>query len=167
MAVKLTVSHEFVGFGDYWGGNGRRWDDNAGCAFAYYGADTSLRDCVDQWVSDFWQGGDFEYHGDGCDPWEDVTEDDIRAAILNDFLNDRGRADYDSGALAECAVEYAEVNGIDAEDEDDEYDDCSESPIWVILIEIEQCADCGKGDEHVIDDICRECAEKHGYDLTV
>lgn len=193
MAAKITVSHEFVGFGDYWGGNGRRWDNDAGCAFAYYGRNTTLRDCVDQWVDDWGMGGDFEHNGDGRDPWEDVTDDDIRAAIL-DSLTEQGRADYDSGALAECAEEYARdgdppvcrdcgealgsphcedcvvLAGLDDEDDhnvtDDDCDDpdeYSESPIWVILIEIEQCSECGAGDEHVIDDICAACADKHGY----
>jgi hypothetical protein len=223
MAVKLTVSHEYSGLSDYWGGNGRRWDNDAGCAFAFYGAGTTLKDCVDQWVDDVWNGGDFEHNGEGRDAWEEVTSDDVRAAIL-DSLTEQGRADYDSGAIAECAAEYAAINdlweqlesdgeldegdrikitGVDGRDVETEVskityhddgtirsvfaefdgktyrrdpedvyicvedDDCYESPIWVILIEVEQCSECGAGDEHVIDDICKACADKHGYDLTV
>ena len=124
----LTVEHEFSGMGDYWGGNGRRWDNDAGCLFAHYGAGTTLRDCVDQWVDDFWNGGD-------CDSLpNNVDSSDVRDAILAS-LTEQGRADYDSGAVAECAAEYAEINGID---EDDEDDDCCESPIWVILVEVEE-----------------------------
>ena len=153
MTVKLTVTHEYSGLGDYWGGNGRRWDDNAGCLFAFYGAGTTLRDCVDQWVNEFCAGGD-------CDSLPDeVTEDDVRNAILA-ALTDQGRADYESGAVAECAVEYAEINGFDGEEDEDEFD---ESPIWVILVECEVCSECGKADEHAIDDICAECAAKHDY----
>ena len=167
-AMKLSVSHEYSGMGDYWGGNGRRWDDDAGCLFAFYGKGTTLADCVDQWVDDYWNGGDCEYHGDGRNPWEGITSDDVRAAIL-DSLTRQGRADYDSGAIAECAAEYAACsdpgvcrecgnsvgelhaddcvllldNGDDpadeftVEEEDcDEEDDMSESPIWVILVEV-------------------------------
>lgn len=100
----LSVMHEYFGLVDYWSGTGRRWDDNAGCLFAYYNADTTLRDCVNQWVDDYNSGGD-------CDSFpEDITSDDILAAIL-DSLTDEGRDDYHSGALAECAVEYAKANG--------------------------------------------------------
>lgn len=196
MGHKISVSHEFVGFSDYWSGNGRRWDNNAGCAFAFYGRDTTLRDCVDQWVDDWCMGGDFEHNGDGPDPWEDVSSDDIRTAIL-DSLTEKGRADYDSGALAECAADYARDadppvcrscesslgdkhypgcayaeepyygETIVEDDDCDECDDCFESPVWIILIEIEQCSECGAGEEHTIDDICADCAKGHGYDLTV
>lgn len=154
MGIKVSVTHEYSGLSDYWGGNGRRWDDDAGCLFAYYGATTTLRECVDGWVNDFSGGGD-------CDAFhEDVTEEDIRAAIL-DSLTSQGRADYDSGALAEVAVEYAAVNGLEecpycgfdhteCNDEDgcdgrigdidgliEDREDFNESPIWVILVECE------------------------------
>lgn len=157
----LTVSHEFHGYSDYWSGNGRRWDDNAGCLFAFYGPDTTLKDCVDQWVGDFNMGGD-------CDSLpEDITGDDIREAILTSLLNSRGRADYESGALCEFAEEYRDANGLSdyysddgpndydtvrdrmeddglSEDEIDERlgSDCMESPIWVILVEYEAPDDC-------------------------
>lgn len=142
----ITVSHEFHGMSDYWGGNGRRWDDNAGCLFAYYDHNTTLRDCVDQWVDDFNMGGD-------CDSLpEDITGEDIREAIL-DSLTGKGRADYESGALCEfaancdrpecpyCGEECDDENGCDGYmgDVDGllEHDDCLESPIWVILVEYE------------------------------
>ena len=111
MSVKLMVSHEFTGMSDYWGGNGRRWDDNAGCLFAFYNDQTTLRDCVDQWVDEFSAGGD-------CDSFPaEITSEDVRAAIL-DSLNSQGRADYDSGALAECA-KYYDVEWESADNHDD------------------------------------------------
>lgn len=146
----LTVKHEYSGFSDFWGGNGRRWDNNAGCLFAHYGANTRLWECVDQWVDDFMGGSD-------CDSFpENVTSEDIRAAIL-DSLTEQGRADYKSGALAGCAAEYAAANGLNecpycGEECNDEEGGCDgyegdidglledreqfdDSPIWVILVE--------------------------------
>lgn len=181
--MKLTVSHEFRGMGDYWGGNGRRWDDDAGCVFAYYGKDTTLRDCVDQWVEDFWSGGDFI---EGCKAWDEVTRADVRAAIL-ESMTEQGRADYESGALCDGAAEWEfwkpadetlkvgdtvriDVNGegvvgevinyvglyytiecddltynrplehIEVSDDDAEY---CESPVWILLIELEGCDENG------------------------
>jgi len=164
MTLKLTVSHEYSGMPDYWGGNARRWDDDAGCLFAHYGSGTTLRDCVDQWVDEFLAGGD-------CDNMpEDVGDNDVRDAIL-DSLTEQGHADYKSGALAECAAEYAYDNdlngcrgcsakidesheegcseipedwdeneecGVIDDDIDEDDDDMSESPVWIILVECEE-----------------------------
>lgn len=102
----LTATYIYSGMADYWGGDGDRWDDNKGCLFAYYGKDTTLHDLIDQLVDDFNSGGDCETMP------EDITDGDVRGALL-EMLNDRGRADYAAGALAECAVEYAEANGLD------------------------------------------------------
>ena len=179
----IRVSHEFHGMSDYWGGNGRRWDKGAGCLFAFYGPDTTLRDCVDQWVDDYWQGGDFDAGGDA---FKDISGDDIREAILTDLLNERGRADYDSGALCEFAAEceddrvcnecgepigqphdddcayVAETGfGYNVESDDCDDDDCFESPIWVILVEIDVCEECGAGCDHTVDDLCADCGKKH------
>ena len=151
--TKIKVSHEYSGMPDYWGGNGRRWDDDAGCLFAYYGRNTSLRDCVDQWVDEFFNGGD-------CDSLpHNITENDLRDAILEAFT-EQGRADYHSGAIAECSADFAAINGppccFDCEQELGEahLDDCSfcdgevveedcenefyDSPFWVILVEVEE-----------------------------
>jgi hypothetical protein len=175
---KLRVSHEFQGYSDYWRGNGRRWDKGAGCLFAYYGPDTTLRDCVDQWVDDFWGGGDFEHHDDGPDAFEGITQDHLRQAILQDFLNEQGRKDYESGALCEFAAEcednrtccdcgagIGDSHNADCDDGDVGPDDCDdddweESPIWIILVEIDVCKECGKGCDHTVDDLCADCGAK-------
>ena len=178
--MKLTATHEFTGFGDYWSGNGQRWDDNAGCLFAFYDGRTTLRDLVDQWVSDYWQGGDF----DGKPGWDEVTSEDVHAAIM-DCLTPAGRADYDSGALAECAADYAASNPSvcsdcgaelgeyhcvdcdyddgDVVDDDDctDCDDCSESPIAVILLVAEACDECGAIADLDDDDLCAGCADEY------
>ncbi len=151
MKIKVSVTHEYLGLSDYWGGNGRRWDDNAGCLFAHYGANTTLRDCVDDWVNDFSGGGD-------CDSFhEDVTEEDIRAAIL-DSLTEQGRDDYKNGVLAECASycecpycggECNDNHGCDGYQGDiDGLLESGESPIWVILVECE--TEIEEGDEWVL-----------------
>ena len=69
--MRLQATFEFNGLGDYWGGNGRRWDDDAGCLFATYGPRTTLQDVVEQWVMDFNSGGD-------CDTFpQDVTDKEV------------------------------------------------------------------------------------------
>lgn len=177
----IQVSHEFHGYSDYWGGNGRRWDVGAGCLFASYGPDTSLRDCVDQWVSDFYIGGDFEPGYDVesgksfRDAFEDIGEDDIREAILTNLLNNQGRADYKSGALCEFAA-HCEDNRVCNEcgasigqphedgcayvEDDDVYD-----------VEPDDCDDCDDLDEYpqwiilIEIEVCSECGA--GCDHTV
>ena len=149
----IRVSHEFHGHSDFWGGNGRRWDDNAGCLFGFYGPDTSLADCVDQWIDDFCMGGD-------CDSFAiDISESELREAILTDLFNDRGRADYASGALCEFAADCEDnrecrecgasigceheedcgyfEDGADVEPDHCDDDDCYELPVWIILVELE------------------------------
>src|SRR3990170_3034424 len=120
----LTATFEYSGMIDYWGGNGRRWDDNAVCLFAFYGPHTTLRNIIDQLVDDFQSGGD-------CDSLpESVSAADVRLALLT-ALTDQGRVDYDSDALSEWAMEYAAAN-------DDIYvgpTDEDESPVVIVLIE--------------------------------
>jgi hypothetical protein len=50
------------------------------------------------------------------------------------------------------------------------YDDCNEdeccdSPMVVFLIRVEICDECGKLAEHHTDEICADCAKKHGYEV--
>ena len=149
--MKIKAQFLFSGFGDYWSGDSDRWDDNKGCLFAHYDHRTTLRDLIDSWVNDFCMGGD-------CDSLpEEVTESDVRAALL-DMLNDKGRADYESGALSEFAKFYADCNDLNEDDEDDEH---MESPVAIVLIECEICDDCGAWAEHYIDEMCIDCTEKH------
>lgn len=140
----LTATYIYSGMPDFWGGDGRRWEDDKGCIFAYYGRDTTLRDLIDSLVDDFNSGGD-------CDSMPDeITGDHVRTALL-EMLSEQGRADYGCGAIAECAEEFAEVNP------DEEDDDCSESPFFVVLLECDVCSQCGKWCDHHVDDICEAC----------
>lgn len=147
--MKITATFEYSGHADYWGGNGRRWDRNAGCAFAFYGRDTTLRDIIDQWVQDTWTND--------ADLPDCISDDDIREAILN-MLTDAGRNDYETGALYDGAQELIDYGdpleckecgeqlGCDHSDDcefsgsevvEDDCDGLEESPIAVVLIEWE------------------------------
>jgi len=117
----LTATFEYHGFADYWSGNGRRWDDNAGCLFAYYGPHTTVRDIINGLVCDFENGGD-------CESFPaDISSEDVRSALLA-TLTDEGRKDYESEALCEYAAEYADVNGTDEGEMD-------ESPVVIVLLQ--------------------------------
>lgn len=201
----LTASYEYSGMPDYWGGNGRRWDRDAGCLFAYYNGSTTLRDIVDQLVDDYGNNGE---HEDDC--WESIDSEDVRQAIL-DMLTAQGRADYNSGALSEWAVDYAKINAYDGElvvgesvmidncfnltgneyaigtiakisessvfvdidgktlrrDFDDVYplvdeDDCCESPMVVVMLELEVCPDCDNpSGDNTYDGLCDKCQRIH------
>lgn len=159
----VTASYVFSGLGDYFGGWGT--EQGKSCLlYAHYDHCSTLRDIVDCAVDEFSMG-----YGSEELP-EDVTEDDVRAAIL-DCLTDGGRADYESGALSEFAAEYAACNdlapGVDIEDQVDDSDlfMYEESPVCIFLIECEICEECGALAEHAIDDICEGCAVKHGYEV--
>lgn len=148
----LTARYIYSGMGDYWGGDGDRWDDNKGCLFAYYGKDTTLHDLIDQLVDDFNSGGDCETMP------EDITDCDVRAALL-EMLTDQGRDDYMNDVVAGCAEDYADAN------DDEEDDDCSESPIFVVLMECEVCSECKTWCDHYVDDVCETCYEKEDSDV--
>jgi len=150
--MRLSAQFIYNGMPDYWGGDGDRWDDNKGCLFAYYGRNTTIRDMIDEWTNDFMNGGD-------CDTFpEDVTAEDVRAALLA-MLTDEGRKDYESGVVSEFATFFDECNplacsecgekigcehqeGCNYRDEndpyvvDDDYEDEYDSPFAVVLIEV-------------------------------
>lgn len=81
--------------------------------YANFDGESSLRDIVDQLVDD-----------DETLP-EDITDSDVRAALL-DMLTVDGRADYESGELAVCAVDF------DAESDSGNSD---ESPVYIVLLD--------------------------------
>ena len=158
---KLTATWIYSGLTDYWGGNGKRWDDNNGCLFASYGTNTSVRDLVDQLVDDFNAGGDcVSMH-------KDIRENDVRAALLG-MMSDVGRIAYASGALSEYSIEYAKANsleaGVDLDDQVNDEDRClyDESPVIIILLESTICSECGDWAEHSVNDICSDCEENDG-----
>jgi len=151
--MNLSASFIFSGYSDYWGGWGDR-GRGQGCAFAFYGRNTTLRDLVDQWVEESYNNEhDFE------DLPESVSQDDIRDCILESFTG-AGRADYDNGAVCEfaagldddrvcrdCGERIGELHDEDCqyweEDEDyevveddcDDDDDWTESPVAIMLID--------------------------------
>jgi len=102
----LSCHLEFSGYSDYWGGMGGR-GEGKGCAFAYYGKDTTLADIVDQWVDETWNN-----EHDFADLPESVGQSDIRNCIL-ESLTEQGRADYHSRAVCEWSAEWVKINGCD------------------------------------------------------
>ncbi len=116
---------------DYWGG----FDNQIGeyisehLLYAYYDRDTSLRDIIDQLVEDSWTGPASETIPKG------ITQDDVRAALLNRMLRKPGRADYHKGIIAECSTQWMEANNeYDSEYGTDGDDDDYESPIFIALL---------------------------------
>jgi len=129
----LSARYEYSGYSVYWGGHRETDNDEYSehLLYAYYGKDTTLASIIDQLVED-------SYSGPGCEMLpEDVTEDDVRAALL-EMLSDEGRADYASGAIAECSSYWMEANDIESGSEDDEDDDYCESPIFIVVLTYEK-----------------------------
>jgi len=139
----LTAHYLYAGYSDYFSGHGCADDDEHSehLLYACYGHHTTLRDLVDQLVEDSWSSCAAETLP------EEVTDRDVRAALL-DMLSDEGRADYESGALAECAANMdrlTECPDCDAElDGDEDYDCCpkcgewfdqDESPVFIVLLD--------------------------------
>jgi hypothetical protein len=143
--MKVTANYLFSGMIDYFGGYGCK--GNEALLYAFYGYRTTLRDIIDEWVEDSWNGAACE------DVPESVTQEDIRAALL-DMLTDAGRADYANNAIAECAeamevpccpdcgalVDEMHCEGCDKEDTIVDEEDCDvyDSPITVVVIEWEE-----------------------------
>lgn len=148
--MNLSCNFEFSGFSDYWGGMGGR-GCGKGCAFAFYGRETTLRDIVDQWVEETW-ANDHDF----ADLPESVSQEEIRDCIVSG-LTAAGRADYDSGALCEWAANLednrecrscgecigdphcddcdAAAGAIVEECDCDDDDDCGESPQVILCID--------------------------------
>ncbi len=144
----LTASFVYSGYSDYWGGYVETDCDEYSehLLYACYGRGTSLRDIIDQLVEDSWSGPAIDTLPD------DVTEDDVRAALLDTMLNYIGRADYESNAIAECAAEWTTDNNLEhcpECDDDGAGDECPEcglcyngddyeSPIFVVVLRYEK-----------------------------
>lgn len=131
--TKVRASYLFSGFGDYFGGHACDPEKET-LVYAFYDHRTTVRDIFDQLIEDCWSGPA------SCDLPENVTDDDILEALL-DCLTDAGRADYESGALSEFAIDYANANDLEpgkdpADDEDgDDYGLYDESPVIIFLLE--------------------------------
>ena len=139
----LTASYVYSGLGDYFGGHGCADDEDHKefLLYAFYGRKTSLADIVDELVCDSWNGAASE------ELPEDITDSDVRDAIMTDMLNGRGRADVASGAVAECSANYTAdaecacgASLTDVDDGDpcpvcDCWNDFDESPTFVVVLE--------------------------------
>jgi hypothetical protein len=188
----VTAEFLYAGLPDYWQGNGDRWDDDKGCLFAYYGAGTTVRDIIDGAVDDFLSGGDCDTLSDiSCDTireallacLSDEGRADYHSGAVSEFALDyadtnnlnkcRGCGELvgemheeDCEVLAELLD--GEYTGYDPDDiqvisDDCNEDECCDSPMVVFLIRAEVCDECNALAEHVVDELCADCAKKHGY----
>jgi len=123
-APKLSASYLYAGHADGFGGHGcdENEDHTEVLLYAYYGRETTLRDIIDELVSDACNGCASETLPD------DVTEDAVRTALL-DMLSDAGLSAYEHGELAAEAADLAAE--WDSDDEDDYY----ESPVYIVLLD--------------------------------
>ncbi len=140
----LTAHYVYSGFADYFGGHGCANDEDRKefLLYAYYGRKTSLADIVDELV--FRVGG-----GPSCeDIPDDITDSDVRDAIMTTALSAIGRADVADGIIAECSAEYGECAechkcGASLRDVADgdpcpachDWNDHGDSPIFVVVLE--------------------------------
>jgi len=138
----LTASFLYAGFSDYYQGHGCADNDEHSeyLLYAHYGCGTKLRGIIDDLVDDSWSGSA------GEELPEEVTVHDVRAALL-DMLSDSGRADYESGAIAECAADMERLINCpkcDTELGEDDYVDCPEcghylddyeSPVFIVVLD--------------------------------
>lgn len=153
----LSASFLYSGCPDYFSGHACK--ESEYLLYAYYGRYTTLRDIIEELVDDSWNGPASE------DLPEEVTNSDVCKALL-DMLSDLGRANYWSGAIAECAANMdrlTECPDCEVElDGDTEYDCCpecgewfdqDESPTFIVLLTYE---------EPEIEFACPEYAESTG-----
>lgn len=134
--TKINASFVFSGFGDYFGGWGT-YPGKSALLYAFYNHCSTLKDIFESAIEDFHTGPA------GEDLPEDITENDIRSALL-DCLTEQGRKDYEEGALSEFAIDYASANdleaGVELEDifENNQILPLDESPVCIFLIECEE-----------------------------
>ena len=136
--ISMDCGHEprvkarflFSGMSDYWGGVSRRWDKDAGCVFAYYGTNTTIKELVDAWVTDYIEGGE-------CNFDADISAREVEQAIVKILCAPADR-EYAEASDSPCGLarDYADAN-TDAETLDDD-----ESPMAIILLEL-----CEEGDK--------------------
>jgi len=142
----LTAQYEYAGSSSYWSGRGCA-DDEDHKEFllsTFYGRKTDLSDIIDGLVEDSWNGSAAD------ELPEEVSDSDVRDVLLEEMLNDKGRDDYSNGIIAECSADYgadAECFGCgasltDVDDGDpcpvcDDWNDCCESPIFIVVLDYE------------------------------
>ena len=140
---ELTANYLYSGPSDYFGGYGCADDEGRKefLLYAFYSRKTSLADIVDELVSDAWNGSTCN------DLPDDVTDDEIRDAIMTTALTTQGRIDVAEGTVAECSVAWGDgaecacgASLTDVDDGDpcpvcDCWNDFGESPIFVVVLE--------------------------------
>ena len=114
-SYRITISHIYSGLLDYWGGNGDRWENNAGCLFCHYTSKTTYKEAVETFFEDYLMGGD-------CDSFpDDIPDDMIKTALEHQLGNNEKIID---------PAKYLD----EADDDEDDY----ESPVWIILVAVKK-----------------------------
>jgi hypothetical protein len=88
----MTITLLYVGFSDYWSGNGRRWDDDAGCVFVPLYKGMTLRDVLNGIKKEIAAGGDTDTMS------EDSTSDNAIDEAFNALILDDIDAEYVFGS---------------------------------------------------------------------
>lgn len=141
----LIASFLYSGYSDYFSGYDCIDNDEYSeyLLYAYYGRSTTLRDIIDQLIDDSWMGPTSE------ELPEEIITNDVRVALLA-MLSDEGRADYESGAIAECSADMNRVTECpkcDVKLPDRDWDKCpncgewfdqGESSIFIVLLHYEK-----------------------------
>ena len=113
---RITISHEYAGHIDFWQGNSKRWENNAACLFCPYTSKTTYKEAVETFFEDYLIGWE-------CDNFPEKITDDMIKDVLNHQLGN-------SEKLIEPAKYLNEAN--------DDTIDTHESPVWIILLEVEK-----------------------------
>ncbi len=127
----------YSGYGDYWSGDGERWEDNKGCLFFNYNHTTTLPELIEGWMEDMLQGGDLD------SMTFEIEDSQIKQALI-DMLSDEGKAEYDLGDKApiagiakdflSCNFELAEMN----DEQLEEFYEEGDLPQAIVLIRVEE-----------------------------
>lgn len=112
--LSISARYQYDGMVDYWSGNGRRWDDDAGCLFAYLHRGITCLQVIDQLANDYADTCDFDHP-----IWQSVSSEGIRKTLLS-MVQDPEDLDRP-------------LEGY----EDLQEDENTESPVFVVLIEID------------------------------
>lgn len=123
--VKLIASVIHTGMSDYWSGNSRRWDADAGCLFAsVYSPKMTYREMLDALIEDYHNVG---YDCDFIDPmWEAMSDNDLKEALYQLSSSE----DLDTPVLPDM--------------EEPGEDDC-EFPQIIVLLEMKVVVDFYRG----------------------
>jgi len=125
---------------DYWGGNARRWHQDAGCLFASVGPDSTIKDVIEELAGSMHNGGDFH------DEFPHPSEEELIGILYYCLLTDEAQTSYHNGGLFDGAYdmqeEFCTETGTPWENADEEsrqawYDEAEELPQVIAMLEVQ------------------------------